>query len=289
MISYSKRSRLAIANLMAPYNDIDVYVEDVTYVGLYERIINRALRGRAKVQKVIPLGAKQDVLTAAFNDNEAGGRPRLYIVDGDLDLIANLRHRRAAHLHRLKVYSVENLLFEERALDAYCAFACPGMSAEQAARAIDLELILEELEQKASWYFVALAIARRLDLRDNAFSIDIKSIFALEDGKYTRVDAVKLKARLRAMVRRAQELSSPREYRAAKADILAGIARRSLKGIDYVAGKSMLWYLNERAGHAKGQSLNQRIIASYLAEHCSLARDTALARRLRRVARGAAA
>lgn len=289
MISYSKSSRLAIAKLMAPYNDIDIYVEDVTYVGIYEKIINRALRGQSRVQKVIPLGAKQDVLEAAFNDNESGGRPRLYIVDGDLDLIAHLRQRRATHLHRLKVYSLENLLFEERALEAYCTFACPGMSADQAGRAIDLPLVVKELELKASWYFVALAIARRLDLRDGVFAIDIKSIFATTGGRFTHVDEKKLGARLKAIVRRIRELASARDYRVAKAEILSGIQRRSLRGIDFVAGKSMLWYLNERAGHAKGQSLSQAVIASYLADHCTLARDTVLARRLRRVARGVAA
>jgi hypothetical protein len=270
---------------MTPYNDIDVFVEDKTYVGVYEKLINRALAGRARVQKVIPLGPRKDVLDAAMNDNVARGRPRLYIVDGDLDLIAHFRQRRARHLYRLRVYSLENLLLESKALEAYCGFACPSRTADDACKAVDLEFFLQQIEQLASIYIVTLAIARRLDLRDGAFGMDIKAIFALKDGKHSHVDRRRLFSKLRILIKRIIELKSLGEFRSAKKDVLAAIDLRRFNGIDYIPGKMLLWYLNERVGGAKGASLQQSVIASYLADHCTLARDGLLVRRLRQVAR----
>lgn len=285
MIEYSKRSRRAVARLMAAYNDIDIYVEDSTYVGLYERLVNKALGGRAKVQKVIALGAKQDVLQAANNDNNPEGRPRLYIVDGDLDLIAHLRNRRAMHLHRLRVYSLENLLFEERCIEAYCAFSCPALTREEALSRVDIPLIMSQFNAKLNNLVIALAVARRLDLRDNAFRLDFRDLFEVSRGKYAKISDELLSSRLVAVIRRIKELKSLKDYRSAKADVIAGIRKKGLRGIDYVPGKSMLWYLNERVGLASGQSHNPKAVASYLADHCTLSMDTTLVRRLRKLAK----
>ncbi|MBB3892373.1 hypothetical protein GGQ61_003106 [Phenylobacterium haematophilum] len=286
MMKYSGNARRAYGRLMQAYNDIDVYVEDATYVGIYERVINRALRGQASVKRIIPLGPREKVLEAAMNDNTIGGRPRLYIVDGDLDLISQLRHKKSPHLHRLKVYSLENLLLEESALNAYCAFACPGKSLEAARDQINLKHVLIDLEIMISLYVVALGVARRLDLRDAAFSIDFKDLFDVEGGKHIRVNRQKLFTKTNEVIRRIIVLTSRTAYREAKTDVMRTIERRGLSGIDYVPGKAALWYINERAGHAKGLSLGQRAVASYLADHCSLGKDSVLAARLRRVSRG---
>ncbi len=269
MIVYPRRSRRAIGRLMAPYNDIDIYVEDITYVGVYERLINRALAGRAKVTKVIPLGPRDIVISAARDDDGVGGRPRLYIVDGDLDLIASIRQRSHKNLHRLRVYSVENLLFEQNALEAFCAFACPGKVTHDAVKEIDLDHIRDEINKKAYLYIVALAVARRLDLRDKAFSIHVVPLFDSKNGKFTHVNNEKLRTTLKELIKQIQEKTSVSAYKKAKREVLRSIEIKKLQGTEFFPGKALLWFLNERVGHAKGTSLQQKLVVSYLADHCN--------------------
>ena len=68
MITYSVKSRMAVGRLMRPYNDLDIYVEDSSYIGVYERMINNALNGLGSVSRVIPLGPSERVIEAAKDD-----------------------------------------------------------------------------------------------------------------------------------------------------------------------------------------------------------------------------
>ena len=65
MIALSLKSRRAYGVLYRAYNDIDIYVEDSIYLGVYERIVNRILGGKAKISKVIPLGPRNIVVAAS--------------------------------------------------------------------------------------------------------------------------------------------------------------------------------------------------------------------------------
>ena len=119
MIAYSSKSMRAFAALYRPYNSFDIYVEDQTLIGFYERLIRRILMGRATITAVIPLGNKEAVLREARRLRKDDSRKRLFIVDGDFDWI--LRRIRIKDVYVLQHYSIENIAFD---FDAIRDLAC---------------------------------------------------------------------------------------------------------------------------------------------------------------------
>lgn len=281
MIEYSRSARRAVALLMRPYNDIDIYVEDRTFVGVYEKIVNNCLNGSARVTKVIPLGPRDVVIAAASADDGADRRPKLYIVDGDLDVISSMRGRRIDRLHRLRVYSLENLVFEPGSLEAYCALVCPMLEAVEAIDALQLGKMERIIERVSRTYIAALAVARRLKLRGNEFAFDYKSVFVKSSGFRTALDQKRLRAKTVGVINAIKKQAGEEKYRKAKVLVFKSIRAKGLKGVEYFPGKGLLWHLNERSGLAGGLSLQQKVIVSYLAQRCSLTRDVELARRIR--------
>lgn len=286
MIKYGLKSRRAYAHLMSGYNDIDVYVEDSTYVGVYEKIINRALRGKSKVERVIPLGPRETVLSEAMNDNGPGGRPRLYVVDGDLDLIAFKRRVSAKRLYRLNVYCLENLVWEKAALDAYSSYAMPAQTAGGAIARINYAEIQNEVDNVLGAYFQLLAIARRLNLRGGVYAINPPSVSREENGRWIGADPRKTKNRIRQIAQAIRTEVGNNRYRLVKAVVRKVTSEKGVRGIHYVSGKSFaIWYLTNRSVCRGGLNLEKRAAVSFLADYCKLEMDPRFARRLRKVAR----
>ena len=117
MIKYSNRAKLGYARLYRPYNDIDVYVEDTTCRNMYEHLIGRLIEGHGQVKRIIQLGGRSQVIKACASDQTDQNRPRLYVIDGDLDRVRDKREKRLKHFYKLKVYSSENLLLDDRTLN----------------------------------------------------------------------------------------------------------------------------------------------------------------------------
>ena len=199
MIALSLRSRKAYARLYTFYNDVDIYVEDSTYVGVYERIANHAFGGRARVTKVIPLGKKSDVEAAAYADQGVGTRRRLYITDGDLDQLAFPRQKAAPHLYRLRVYSLENLVCEEASIEKLCIYSLPKLSSSAAVASVDLPITYDFSAEVLSGYIILLAIAKRFKLRKGVYAINPPSVSHQVNGKNVRADVAKIRQRLRAL------------------------------------------------------------------------------------------
>lgn len=287
MIQYSIASRPAIARLMRPYNDIDIFVEDKTYVGVYEKIVTRILSGRARVTKVIPLGPRDHVLASALADRESTGRPRLYIIDSDLDLIAFSRQPRAPHLYRLNAYSFENILLRPEALEDYCQFTSPDKTRIDSIDAVDLNEIVSHINSYGSLYISIIAVARRLKIRDSAFSIDFKSIMKKKNGKYICIDTRKFREKIFSMARRIRSLVGSRKYLSAKKHVTSRIQSLALDGLRFFPGKSIIWHLNEKVGAIGGLSLTQKAIVSYLADRCGNTCDESFAERILKTARRA--
>jgi Protein of unknown function (DUF4435) len=108
----------AMPSFFSKWNDIDVYVEDTADHAktLYTEIVNRALAGKAKIAQVFPLGDRKKVIDGCAGDKRKGGRPRVYLVDADLDLISGIPAPAIPRLYRHEVYALEGYLVCEAAL-----------------------------------------------------------------------------------------------------------------------------------------------------------------------------
>lgn len=117
-LQWSQSARRAMSIFYTKWNDIDVFIEDTAAhaESLYAVIINRLLDGKAHVKKVFPLGGRAKVVEACRQDTSPDGRPRIYLIDGDLDLLAGVSEPEVPRLFQHRVYAIENYLLCEDAL-----------------------------------------------------------------------------------------------------------------------------------------------------------------------------
>lgn len=118
MLKWPEKARRSLAIFFVKWNDFDVFVEDTAKYAntLYTSFISKVAGGNCKVAKVIPLGDRKRVVDAAVADTKSGGRRRLYLVDGDLDIIAGIPATAVERLFTHRVYHVENYFVCEDAL-----------------------------------------------------------------------------------------------------------------------------------------------------------------------------
>lgn len=185
---------MAFGVLFRPFNDIDVYVEDSVGRNVYECLIERMLNGRAKVTRVVQLGSRQQVLAHCAQDQSEGGRPRLYVIDGDIDLLTGVPAPSLKHLYRLAVYCSENLLVTENAI-IEVAFDSDGEADKQALRdTVRFEDAVREWEHLLGPLFVLYAAAAALDLPIETAGYHVMNLCTVYDRR-PKLDASKVEAR----------------------------------------------------------------------------------------------
>ena len=115
MIAYSDKSQIAFSAFYRKYNDIDIYVEDITLIGLYERVFSRLLEGAAKITSVTPLGNRAAVILEAKRLRKDKTRKRFFLIDGDFHWLLEAKPR-IKNLYSLQCYCFENLAFNHHAV-----------------------------------------------------------------------------------------------------------------------------------------------------------------------------
>lgn len=95
-------------------NTVDVFVEDNNDDEFYKVIVNRVFEKTGhKINKLISLNGKGNVLAACKVDQEKRDVKRVYIVDGDLDILNETNETNLKHLFVLNKYCIENFLIQE--------------------------------------------------------------------------------------------------------------------------------------------------------------------------------
>lgn len=99
-------------------NDIDIFIEDTAKGSkkLFTEILSRAIKGKYRISDVFPLGDKESVIKRCALDQNQNERMRLYIIDGDLDILNDCSPKGIKRLYVLKRYCIENYLIDENAI-----------------------------------------------------------------------------------------------------------------------------------------------------------------------------
>jgi hypothetical protein len=98
-------------------NNVDVFIEDAYDDEFYLTLINRVFEKTGhKINKLISLGCKTNVLAACNSDQEKRDVPRVYIVDGDLELITDNNLKNLKNLFVLEKYCIENYLIHKESI-----------------------------------------------------------------------------------------------------------------------------------------------------------------------------
>ncbi|NWC91497.1 MULTISPECIES: DUF4435 domain-containing protein [unclassified Pseudomonas] len=115
----SAAAKYAASVFYEGFNDFDIYVEDTApgYTKIFASILSRAISNNVTLEKIFALGERSNVLDAAnkrlSSDSE---RKAVYIVDGDLFLLAGEREPLPKNVIALPRYCIENFLIDESTL-----------------------------------------------------------------------------------------------------------------------------------------------------------------------------
>ncbi|MDB5351355.1 MAG: hypothetical protein JWN86_2602 [Planctomycetota bacterium] len=192
-MKWPENARKAIGFLFRYYNDIDVYVEDTTSRNMYEILIERMLGGSAQVKRVIQLGGRDKVLAECASDQLPGGRPRLYLVDGDLDLLLGIKPPSLVRFYSLKVYAAENLLVCENSLMEVGFNSLTNQPRNEIADLLDYDRLVEHLAESLIPLFVEYAVASHLIPSQPTCSFNVMNLCENSNGS-NQLDVKKVRS-----------------------------------------------------------------------------------------------
>ncbi len=258
--------------------DIDVYVEDVGSEVFYSELLKRLMGDSLRIEKVFPLGGRQQVLERAQQYTDS--RPALFVVDGDLHGVAGLPVPSYPHLYIHACYCIENYLFCEKATIEVMVENSGELTPEEARERLDWSAFRKRLEDNLVPLFLEFAVAFRLCPSVKTVSRGLGSVLTHKKGSAPEIDPTKAKA-VKSEVRR-EVLASTEEsaYLRAKQEVESHMASVG-DSMDTVSGKDfLLRAVGIEIGRAGGGSVSRKSLRLRLARHCSLARLGSLRRKL---------
>ncbi len=115
MLRYKESIIPTISLFFRSKNDVDVFIEDSNDEEFYKVLLHRLTDGK-RVKKIISCKCKTELIKACEADQTDRNRKRIYLADGDLDLIIDTNRKDLKHLHILDMYCIENHLVEEEGI-----------------------------------------------------------------------------------------------------------------------------------------------------------------------------
>jgi len=119
MITFKSRAKYIAARFFNYRNEIDIFTEDnLNTKEFYKILFHRLLGNKIIINDVFPIGCKTEVVNE-YNNFIRNSRPqkrkKIFIVDGDLDLIYHGNLPNQKNFFVLDVYCIENYLIDENA------------------------------------------------------------------------------------------------------------------------------------------------------------------------------
>ncbi|CAM4003642.1 MULTISPECIES: DUF4435 domain-containing protein [Flavobacterium] len=115
MIGFNYRSLKAIPRFFAYRNEIDIFTEDKKNdKEFYKALFSRLCDNKITINDITQLGCKANVLKAYDEQDKSSVRKKLFIVDGDLDLIIGTNRKSENNLVVLDSYCIENYIVDEK-------------------------------------------------------------------------------------------------------------------------------------------------------------------------------
>ena len=137
MLNFSSQTQRLRSTFMAYRNDIDIYTEDEAkdkqfYVALINKLVDPAI----KIKDVTPLGSKDEVIRRCVGEIP-NGRKKLFIVDGDINLINDKVSYTYPNLYVHDAYCIENLLIDEDTVTKFIYIQCAVKSIDEISSELD--------------------------------------------------------------------------------------------------------------------------------------------------------
>ena len=119
---YSESALLNRILFYSAYNDINIFVEDENKEFIYENIFQRMFNLQIRISKILSMKGKPGV-EKAFQEYGCSydGKPAIYLVDGDFDLIMGKEMINSPNYIYLEKYNIESYYIDEKAVLKYMA------------------------------------------------------------------------------------------------------------------------------------------------------------------------
>lgn len=119
---YSESALLNRVLFYSDYNDINIFVEDEYKEFIYENIFQRMFNYKININKIYPMKGKKGVEKAFREYGHAyDGKPAIYLVDGDFDLVMGKEMISSPNYIYLEKYNIESYYIDEKAVLKYMA------------------------------------------------------------------------------------------------------------------------------------------------------------------------
>lgn len=139
MIRFGIDSLKSVSKFFSYRNDIDIFTEDKEAdKEFYKALFKNLLGDKIIINDVSPLGCKANVIKAYTTQNKKDGRKKIFIVDGDLDLLNSIRLSEK-NLISLDSYCIENYLIEENGITKLLYFNSGKQSMENIKNKLNFE------------------------------------------------------------------------------------------------------------------------------------------------------
>lgn len=157
---WSDKANMSIGLLYRELQDVEIYVEDRESEALYTKLLSRAVNGRVKIRKVIPLDGRINVVNFCKTYRES--YPALFIIDGDLDLLCGEREEPHSRLFQHKMYCVENYLFCQKASSELIQNRSGKLLEDAALSLLDWERFSNDMQEALVELFKHYAVCWKL-------------------------------------------------------------------------------------------------------------------------------
>lgn len=233
--AFSDGAMPAYAALYQPYNDIDVYVEDRTFVGMYEAIFSRLLADSLRVFSVIPLGNSENVKSEALRLQGDTSRRRFFLIDGDFGWI-HCNGCGIKDVYMLKCYSIENLAWDYVHITELARVLSPELTSAEIMARLPVKMLFDFV-QCIHPLFVLYAVCQALESTCSTVSF---SVARLIDRPTLACDKVAVRRRMFDLYKHLVSNFSKEVIRSEKTRIEKAIAQIGCSDGRFISGKDYL-------------------------------------------------
>lgn len=218
-------------------NTIDIYIEDtaIGYKKIFKTILNRILGEKFLINNVYPLGGRGAVVSQWENDKNKRNRPRLYIIDGDLNLILEGRNCQPG-LYTLPFYCIENIFLCEDSLINVMTEEDPEREEDELRKLFNFNGWVEANNELLLRLFVTYALAKKHTPTLPSVSFGVSKLIIDNSGF---VDETKVNSRIAELDSAITEVIGLEQLSIQRKQILDRIGFKSTLKY-YVSGKDYL-------------------------------------------------
>ncbi|MFA0484418.1 DUF4435 domain-containing protein [Vibrio sp. 10N.222.55.B11] len=240
MLNRNLKAKVAKATFFDDYNEIDVFIEDTAkgYKKLFEKILQRILGGRFKIENVFPLGGRTEVLNACRADQGTRSRARIYIVDGDLYLLAGeVDNTNLNGLFVLPRYCIENHLICKISLLSIMEEEDPDKSLERLENLFDYDAWVNAVTTNLVDLFVEYGVAKRIAPTVQTVAFGYSGLVSSNTGE---LDYAKVTKRIQDVKQETIAIAGQALYDSTRAEISALVNHDEESLLSIVSGKDIL-------------------------------------------------